>query len=62
MLAGEQTTWTPGLLVRTEAGDSYIVPPGTTMMVVNTGREERRAFALFVSDASLPLTVPSVFQ
>jgi quercetin dioxygenase-like cupin family protein len=60
--AGEQMVWTPGLAVRTEAGQNYAGRPGgTPMILVNTGGEDRRAFTLLVVDAAQPSLSPAIF-
>ena len=62
ILAGEQTVFTPGQAVTTGAGQSQVgVPPWTPVAVLSTGSEARRAFALFVVDASKPFSSPAVF-
>jgi len=62
LLAGEQTVFTPGQVVRTGAGQSQVgVPPETPVVVLSTGTEPRRAFTLFVVDASKPFSSPAVF-
>jgi len=62
VLAGEQTVWIPGLMLRTEAGKSQAgPPPGTPLILANTGTKERRAFTLLVLDANQPSASFAVF-
>ena len=62
VVAGEQTIRTVHGERHTGAGQSEIgAPAGTPVQFVATGPEERRAFGLFVLDASQPFESPARF-
>lgn len=59
VLKGEQCLETPGHAQHVRAGESGIVPEGPPMMLLGTGKSERRALVLILHDSSKPMTAPA---
>jgi len=58
ILSGEQCLETQDGLIRGRAGDGVVVRGGLPMMVLATGSEIRRSFALILHDAAKPSSTP----